>query len=63
MDATDYVDWQGGGHEVRGSILEAAGRGDDARAAYETALERFERKGNVVSAARIRDRLAASSRP
>jgi class 3 adenylate cyclase/tetratricopeptide (TPR) repeat protein len=59
MDATDYLDWQGGGHEVRGSILEAASRGDDARAAYETALDRYERKGNLVSAERVRSRLAA----
>jgi predicted negative regulator of RcsB-dependent stress response len=59
MDATDYVDWQGGGHEIRGAILEAAGRGDDARAAYKEALDRFERKGNVVSAERITSRLAA----
>jgi class 3 adenylate cyclase/tetratricopeptide (TPR) repeat protein len=57
MDATDYLDWQGGGHEVRGGVLEAAGSGDDARAAYETALDRFERKGNVVAAARVRARL------
>jgi tetratricopeptide (TPR) repeat protein len=56
---TDYLAWQGDAHEVRGSVLDAAGRGDDARAAYETAVERFERKGNVVAAARVRDRLAA----
>ena len=58
-DETDYLDWQAQGYEVRGIVLEAAGRGDDARAAYETALDRFERKGNVVAAARLRDRLAA----
>jgi class 3 adenylate cyclase/tetratricopeptide (TPR) repeat protein len=59
MDATDYLDWQGGGHEVRGEVLEAAGRGDDARTAFLESLGRFERKGNVVAAARIRGRLAA----
>ena len=57
MDATDYLDWQGGGHEVRGMVLEAAGRGDDARAVHEEALDRFERKGNVVAEARVRARL------
>jgi len=56
---TDYLDWQGQGFEVRGIVLEAMGRGDDARAAYEEALDRFERKGNVVAAARVRDRIAA----
>jgi tetratricopeptide (TPR) repeat protein len=57
LDATDYLDWQGKGYEVRGRVLEAAGRGDDARAAYGDALDRFERKGNVVAATRIRARL------
>jgi len=56
-ERTDYISWQGDAHEVRGSILEAAARGDDAREAYETALDRFERKGNVVAAARVRARL------
>jgi class 3 adenylate cyclase/tetratricopeptide (TPR) repeat protein len=55
---TDYVDWQGQGFEVRGTVLEAAGRGDDAHRAYEEALDRFERKGNVVAAARVRDRIS-----
>jgi tetratricopeptide (TPR) repeat protein len=55
---TDYVVWQGDSHEVRGMVLEAAGRGDEARAAYGQALERYDTKGNVVAAARIRERLA-----
>ena len=46
-------------YEVKGIVLAAAGRGDDARAAYAEALERYERKGNVVAAARIRQRLQA----
>jgi class 3 adenylate cyclase/tetratricopeptide (TPR) repeat protein len=54
---TDYLVWQGDSHEVRGMVLEAAGRRDEARAAYAEALERYERKGNVVSAERIRQRL------
>jgi class 3 adenylate cyclase/tetratricopeptide (TPR) repeat protein len=53
---TDYLVWQGDSHEVRGLVLEAAGRGDDARAAYAEALIRYERKGNVVAADRIRKR-------
>jgi class 3 adenylate cyclase/tetratricopeptide (TPR) repeat protein len=58
VDATDYLVWQGECYEVRGMVLAAAGRGDDARAAYGEALDRLERKGNVVAAARVRDRLA-----
>jgi tetratricopeptide (TPR) repeat protein len=60
-EVTDYIVWQGECHEVRGMVLAAAGRGDDAHQAYETALDRFERKGNVVAAARIRDRLEGLS--
>jgi class 3 adenylate cyclase/tetratricopeptide (TPR) repeat protein len=54
---TDYLVWQGECHEVRGMVLAAAGRGEDARAAFEEALARFERKGNVPAAARIRAQL------
>jgi len=57
MEATDYLVYQGDGHEIRGQVLEAAGRDDDARAAFEEALSRYERKGNVVSAARVRVQL------
>ena len=56
-DRTDYPNWQGDGWEVRGIVLEAAGRGEDARAAYEEAIHRYERKGNVVAGARVRDRI------
>jgi class 3 adenylate cyclase/tetratricopeptide (TPR) repeat protein len=54
---TEYLDWYGQAHETRGEILQGAGRGDDARAAFEEALDRFERKGNVPAAARLRARL------
>jgi class 3 adenylate cyclase/tetratricopeptide (TPR) repeat protein len=56
-DATDYLVWQGECYEVRGIVLAAAGHPNDARAAYGDALDRFERKGNIVAAARIRKRL------
>ena len=56
---TDYIGWQGDGLEVEGIVLEAAGRRDDALAAYGKALDRYERKGNIVAAARIRQRLPA----
>ncbi|HEX6399889.1 MAG TPA: hypothetical protein VF108_05400, partial [Actinomycetota bacterium] len=60
-DATDYLDRRGECHAVRGLVLEVAGRGDDARAAHEEALALFERKGNVVAAARVRKRLEGAS--
>jgi class 3 adenylate cyclase/tetratricopeptide (TPR) repeat protein len=56
-ERTDCLAWQGDGLEVRGMVLEAAGRGDDARGALEEAVSRYERKGNVVAAARVRRRL------
>jgi predicted negative regulator of RcsB-dependent stress response len=56
---TDYLDWQGQELEVRGNVLADAGRGDEARAAFGDALDRFERKGNVVAAARVRERIEA----
>jgi tetratricopeptide (TPR) repeat protein len=54
---TDYIVWQGDGHEVRGQVLLAAGRGEDARAAFEEALARYEQKGTIPAAARIRAQL------
>jgi tetratricopeptide (TPR) repeat protein len=59
LGQTDYIVWQGDGFEVKGFVLVAAGRRDDARAVYEESLARYERKGNVVAAARIRARLQA----
>ena len=41
-----------------GRVLERAGKGEEARAAFKEALDLWERKGNVVSAARARDSLA-----
>ena len=41
-----------------GRVLERAGKGEEARAAFEEALDLWERKGNVVSAARARESLA-----
>jgi class 3 adenylate cyclase/tetratricopeptide (TPR) repeat protein len=61
-EATDYSGWQGDGLEAKGLVLEVAGRGDDARVAFEEAIDRYERKGNVVAAARIRGRLDALER-
>jgi tetratricopeptide (TPR) repeat protein len=56
-EGTDYLSWQGDGLEAKGMILEAAGRDDDARAAFGESLDRYERKGNVVAANRVRERM------
>jgi class 3 adenylate cyclase len=41
------------------ALLAAAGKHQDARAALEQALDRYERKRNLVLAARVRERLAS----
>ena len=58
---TDYIDWQAQVFEIRGLVLQAAGRGDEARASYEEALALYTRKGNVVAAARVRKRIEGAS--
>jgi tetratricopeptide (TPR) repeat protein len=58
---TDSIDWQAQVFETRGLVLQAADRGDDARAAYEQALALYTRKGNVVAAARVRKRIEGVS--
>jgi predicted Zn-dependent protease len=40
-----------------GEVLVLAGKPDDAAAALEQAHERYERKGNIVSATRVQARL------
>jgi predicted negative regulator of RcsB-dependent stress response len=59
VEATEYLVWQGDAHEVRGLIRAAAGRIDEAVAAFREALERYERKGAIPAAERIRSRLGA----
>jgi class 3 adenylate cyclase/tetratricopeptide (TPR) repeat protein len=57
VDPTDYIAWQGEAHEIRGNVLLAAGRRDEAKAALRESLARYERKGVVPSAERVRARL------
>jgi hypothetical protein len=40
-------------------VLEAAGRREDAITAWQDALDRYERKGIIPLARRVRERLAA----
>jgi len=54
-----YVVFQGDCREVLGLVLRGAGRNDEARAALEQALARYEAKGDLPSIARARERLAA----
>ena len=56
-ERTDYLAWQAESDEVRGMVLTAAGRTDEAREAYDRALERFERKGVVPAVERVRARI------
>jgi tetratricopeptide (TPR) repeat protein len=57
-ETTDYLTWQGESDEVRGIVLTAAGRTDEALEAYTRALDRFERKGVVPAVERVRARIA-----
>ena len=55
---TDYLDLQGQALCDLAEVLALAGKRDQAAAALEHALERYERKGNLVSAQRAQTRLA-----
>jgi predicted RNA polymerase sigma factor len=45
-------------HERRAEVLAALDRIEEARAAFEQAMMRFERKGSVPDVTRVRDRMA-----
>ena len=55
-DETDMLDRQGDAYADLAEVLLLGGKSDDAAAALRHALERYERKGNVVSADRMRER-------
>jgi class 3 adenylate cyclase len=58
-DRTEMLDAQGDVYADLGEVLSLAGRVEEAAEALEQALGRYERKGNVVMAARTRERLSA----
>ena len=60
-DETDMLDAQGDAYADLAEVLLLAGKPDEAAGALEQALERYERKGNLVSAERARTRSASSS--
>jgi tetratricopeptide (TPR) repeat protein len=57
-DDTDWLDGQGDAHADLAEVLTLAGRYEDAVGALEQALGRYELKGNLVMAERVRARLA-----
>ena len=57
-DSTDGLNMQGDALCDLGEVLHAAGRADEADAAFAQALERFESKENFAKVAQARDRLA-----
>jgi tetratricopeptide (TPR) repeat protein len=59
-DETDCVNAQGDTNADLAEVLLHGGKADAAKAAFERALDRYERKGNLVMARRMRDRLAAA---
>jgi len=58
-EGAEYSDWHGDCHEVRGLVLASAGRVDDARTAYEIALERYTHGQVQPAVERIRTRISA----
>jgi tetratricopeptide (TPR) repeat protein len=61
-EETDMLDPQGDTHVDLAEVLLLAGKPDEAAATLEQALERYERKENVVMAGRTRQRLAEFER-
>ena len=56
MAPTDYLCFQAKTHAIRGEVLAAAGRADEAAAAFAEAIALYERKGNVADVRRLRER-------
>ena len=56
-DGTEMLNAQGDVYADLGEVLVLAGKPDEAAAALEQAFERYERKGNIVSAERVQARL------
>jgi class 3 adenylate cyclase/tetratricopeptide (TPR) repeat protein len=58
---TDALNDEGDAYADLGEVLRLCGTTDEAAAALEQALEHYDRKGNLVMAQRMRDRLAATA--
>jgi class 3 adenylate cyclase len=59
VEQSDNLPWQGDAWCELAEVLEAAGRRDEAIEAWREALDRYERKGIIPLARRVRERLAA----
>jgi tetratricopeptide (TPR) repeat protein len=59
-EQSENLAWQGDAWCELAEVLEAAGRRDDAIDAWREALDRYERKGIIPLARRVRERLAAA---
>jgi class 3 adenylate cyclase/tetratricopeptide (TPR) repeat protein len=59
IERADGLNYQGDALCDLAEVLEPAGRRDEATTTLEQALERYERKGNVPLAGRVRERLAS----
>jgi hypothetical protein len=57
-DGTDFLNGQGDANADLAEVLSLGGHAREGADALEQALVRYERKGNAVMAARMRDRLA-----
>jgi class 3 adenylate cyclase/tetratricopeptide (TPR) repeat protein len=60
LERSDSLTMQGDGWCDLAEVLEAGGRREDAITAWQHALDRYERKGIVPLARRVRERLAAA---
>lgn len=62
-EGTEDINGQGDANADLAEVLLLGGQRDEATTALETAIERYERKGNLVSRQRARERLAALRDP
>ena len=60
-EGTDVLNSQGDAHADLAEVLMLSGKAVEAAAALEQALDRYERKGNLVMARRARARLEAAN--
>jgi tetratricopeptide (TPR) repeat protein len=58
-EGTDALSWHGDALYDLAEVLERAAKSEEARAALEAALERYERKRNLAMAAQVRQQLEA----
>jgi tetratricopeptide (TPR) repeat protein len=60
-EGTDMINMQGDAYMDLGEVLLLSGKPDEALGALESAVDRYERKGNLVSTGRAQERLVEIS--